>query len=130
SDDMPHEEYVAWQHEVLALAWATLSDDGAIYYNHKPRVGGEREQSRLMHGVGIRSMGRLMDKVMGSVGANDARLVEHVESAMARVAPHCRWTSGVWDELSLQWNDVENTSRNQRVLTNFLVRVYLGGGAE
>jgi modification methylase len=42
SDDMPHEEYVAWQHEVLALAWATLSDDGAIYYNHKPRVGGER----------------------------------------------------------------------------------------
>lgn len=60
----------------------------------------------------------------------EARLVEHVESAMARVAPHCRWTSGVWDELSLQWNDVENTSRNQRVLTNFLVRVYLGGGAE
>jgi site-specific DNA-methyltransferase (adenine-specific) len=42
SDDMPHEEYVAWQHEVVRLCWDTLSDDGAIYYNHKPRVGGDR----------------------------------------------------------------------------------------
>ncbi len=42
TDDMPHAEYVAWQHEVLALTWAALADDGAIYYNHKPRVGGER----------------------------------------------------------------------------------------
>lgn len=42
SDDMPHAEYVAWQHEVLAMLWATLTDNGAIYYNHKPRVGGDR----------------------------------------------------------------------------------------
>jgi len=42
SDDMPHDEYVAWQHEVFRLLWAALTDDGAIYYNHKPRVGGER----------------------------------------------------------------------------------------
>lgn len=41
-DNMPHAEYVAWQHEVLSMLWATLADDGAIYYNHKPRVGGER----------------------------------------------------------------------------------------
>ena len=41
-DDMPHAEYVEWQREVLSLLWATLTDDGAIYYNHKPRVGGDR----------------------------------------------------------------------------------------
>lgn len=40
TDDMPHADYVAWQHSVLRLLWATLSDDGAIFYNHKPRVGG------------------------------------------------------------------------------------------
>lgn len=39
-DAMPHAEYVAWQHSVLRLCWATLADDGAIYYQHKPRVGG------------------------------------------------------------------------------------------
>lgn len=37
-DNMPHEEYVAWQRDVLTLLWATLTDVGAIFYNHKPRI--------------------------------------------------------------------------------------------
>lgn len=37
-DDMPHEEYVAWQKEILTECWRLLTDDGAIFYNHKPRV--------------------------------------------------------------------------------------------
>jgi site-specific DNA-methyltransferase (adenine-specific) len=36
-DDMPWPEYETWQREVLTLLWATLSDNGAIFYNHKPR---------------------------------------------------------------------------------------------
>jgi site-specific DNA-methyltransferase (adenine-specific) len=39
-DAMPHDEYVTWQHDVLRAMWATLTDDGAIFYNHKPRVLG------------------------------------------------------------------------------------------
>lgn len=42
SDDMPHDLYVGWQRHTLRLLWATLADDGAIYYNHKVRVGGDR----------------------------------------------------------------------------------------
>ena len=38
NDNMPHEKYVAWQNEVLLECWRVLKDDGAIYYNHKPRV--------------------------------------------------------------------------------------------
>lgn len=38
SDDMPHEEYVAWQREVLSTLWRKLTPHGAIFYNHKPRV--------------------------------------------------------------------------------------------
>ena len=37
-DAMPYDEYEAWQQECLALMWASLSDKGAIFYNHKPRV--------------------------------------------------------------------------------------------
>lgn len=37
-DNMPHNEYVQWQHDVLRLCWAALSDAGAIFYNHKPRI--------------------------------------------------------------------------------------------
>ena len=40
-DDMPHDEYVAWQQDVLRMCWGALTDDGAIFYNHKPRVGGD-----------------------------------------------------------------------------------------
>lgn len=39
-DNLPHAEYVAWQHDVLRLCWANLSETGAIFYNHKPRVIG------------------------------------------------------------------------------------------
>jgi site-specific DNA-methyltransferase (adenine-specific) len=37
-DAMPVDDYVAWQKRVLYECWRLLSDDGAIYYNHKPRV--------------------------------------------------------------------------------------------
>lgn len=39
-DNMAHDEYVAWQHDVVGLCWATLADDGAIYYQHKPQAKG------------------------------------------------------------------------------------------
>jgi len=38
SDAMPQSDYEAWQRGVLARLWAQLSDVGAIFYNHKPRV--------------------------------------------------------------------------------------------
>jgi len=37
-DALPHEEYVAWQKRVVQACWERLSDTGAIFYNHKPRV--------------------------------------------------------------------------------------------
>lgn len=38
TDDLPLSEYVNWQKDILTKAWDCLSDRGAIYYNHKPRV--------------------------------------------------------------------------------------------
>jgi len=40
ADNLPHDEYVAWQQGLISTLWETLTDDGAILYNHKPRVGG------------------------------------------------------------------------------------------
>lgn len=42
ADNMPWPEYVEWQRETLRALWNCLSDTGAIYYNHKPRVVGTR----------------------------------------------------------------------------------------
>jgi len=38
ADDMPHEEYIKWQKEILELLWCATSVDGAIFYNHKTRI--------------------------------------------------------------------------------------------
>ena len=37
---MEHADYVTWQKNVLKACWSRLADDGAIFYNHKPRVLG------------------------------------------------------------------------------------------
>lgn len=37
-DGMPYPQYREWQRTVLMACWERLSDRGAIFYNHKPRV--------------------------------------------------------------------------------------------
>ena len=47
SDDLPYEDYVEWQRSVISTCWSKLSDTGAIYYNHKPRVQRGKLQTPL-----------------------------------------------------------------------------------
>lgn len=37
-DDMRMDDYAEWQGRVLRLMWSRLTDIGAIFYNHKPRI--------------------------------------------------------------------------------------------
>lgn len=46
-DAMPWGEYVAWQQGIIGMLWDKLSDTGAIYYNHKPRVVGTKTWTPL-----------------------------------------------------------------------------------
>jgi hypothetical protein len=39
---MPHDTYVTWQQTILMLCWQALTETGAIFYNHKPRLIGEQ----------------------------------------------------------------------------------------
>lgn len=40
ADNIPWPEYIAWQHAILTECWRCLPENGAIYYNHKPRIQG------------------------------------------------------------------------------------------
>ena len=82
-------------------------------------------KSRLMHGVGIRSMGRLMDRVMINVDLGSSNAVEQAARELSLVEPACRWTSGIWDEINLPWNELQNTPRHISTLSNYLVRTYV-----
>lgn len=82
-------------------------------------------QSRLMGGVGIRAMGRLMERVMAHVDASEPNGVPQAEAQIRLVADVCCWTGGTWAELGLPWNEVQNTPRHISALSNYLARTYV-----
>ena len=81
-------------------------------------------QSRLMHGVGIRSLGRLMDDVMHGADPQSGNLEEYAIERLGLIADQCHWTDGTWEEIDMRWDALENTSRHVRLLSNQLVRIY------
>ena len=57
-DDLPHEEYVAWQRDCLTEMYRLLKPDGAIFYNHKWRVqaGLLQDRSDIVDGFPVRQI--------------------------------------------------------------------------
>jgi DGQHR domain-containing protein len=84
------------------------------------------EESRLMHGVGIRAMGRLMDRVMMLVDVEQPKAYAQVRRELERIRPICHWTKGAWEGLNgLHWNELENTAKHHKALSNLLIRTYM-----
>jgi DGQHR domain-containing protein len=85
-------------------------------------------QSRLMHGAGLRAMGRLMDRIMSGVDVRESSSVRRIQQELAVVRPHCRWTHGEWEDLGgLAWNELQNVPRHINHLSSLLVRAYVKG---
>lgn len=57
-DNMPHEEYVEWQRLCLTEMMRLLSNDGAIFYNHKWRVqnGLLQDRADIVAGFPVRQI--------------------------------------------------------------------------
>ncbi len=57
-DAMPHEQYVNWQRACLSAMMRVLSEDGAIFYNHKWRVqnGLLQDRSDILEGFPVRQV--------------------------------------------------------------------------
>jgi DGQHR domain-containing protein len=105
--------------EVLFTYWSAVRDTFPAAWGRPPT------QSRLMHSAGIRAMGRLMDRVMGTVAQGDWHTAKAVTRELERVRPFCRWTAGVWEELGgLRWNEIQNVPAHIRMLSKFLLDRY------
>lgn len=104
---------------VLLIYWTAVRDTFPEAWGLSP------SNSRLMGGVGIRAMGRLMDRVMAHVDASGEEALVQTKTELARIAPLCHWTQGTWPELRLPWNELQNTPRHISALSNLLVRSYL-----
>lgn len=79
-------------------------------------------KSRLTHAAGILALGALMDQI--SVRAEVQRDPQReIADSLTRLAPHCRWTSGTWEGIQTNWQEVQNTPQDIKKLTNWLTRL-------
>jgi DGQHR domain-containing protein len=104
---------------VLVAYWQAVKETFPEAWGKPP------SRSRLMHGAGVRAMGRLMDKIMGWHRPAEGDPTVYAMRELARVAPICHWTSGRWEEIGLAWNEIENVSRHISMLTDVLIRTYV-----
>lgn len=58
SDDMPYDQYVAWQRSCITEMLRVTKDDGAIFYNHKWRVqnGLLQDRHEIIAGFPVRQV--------------------------------------------------------------------------
>jgi DGQHR domain-containing protein len=105
--------------KTLLMYWTAVRDTFPDAWGKPPT------QSRLMHGAGIRAMGRLMDRLMAAIDPGQADAATRILADLALLAPRCRWTSGRWEELDLRWNQVENLPRHTHELSSFLIRTHM-----
>jgi DGQHR domain-containing protein len=84
--------------------------------------GHTAKTSRLLHGVGIVSMGYVMDELNIRERARTRR---SFETGLQSLVGRTHWTSGEWNfgaERRL-WNSLQNTKADYRLLSHYLVRL-------
>jgi DGQHR domain-containing protein len=97
---------------------------GAVQETFGDAWGLPPKKSRLMHGVGIKSMGALMDHVMNAIRPESPNALDKIKRRLELIKPCCAWISGTWEELNgIPWNALQNTTGHVRLLTNMLIRV-------
>ena len=108
-------------HKILNFFWSEVRD------TFPEAWGINSSKSRLMHGVGIKSMGILMDRIMGNVHPDDKNIKVHIQGVLKVIQPHCAWTGGSWELLEgIPWNALENTPGHVKLLSNMLIRLCTG----
>lgn len=106
--------------KLLTIYWSAVRDVFPGAWGLSP------SQSRLMHGAGLRAMGKVMDRVMSAIDPTNPRAPRAARKELERLSPVCRWTKGSWAELGdLPWNGIQNTPTSVRMLSDYLVRTYL-----
>jgi hypothetical protein len=80
-------------------------------------------RSRLSHGVGVVSMGYVMDHLYAS-RVPGSWSTARISSVLRPLEPHCAWTTGHWrfsDGEQRPWDELQNLDRDIRRLSAHLV---------
>jgi len=111
-------------HDFWASVKIVFSDD----WGKKPRY------SRLLHGAGIAGTGQLFDEIYYDyiIKDQEVTLKSYFIQKLRYLAPHCHWSSGVWDfgididghRILRKWNDIQNLPKDIKLLSDHLLKLY------
>jgi len=106
---------------ILKAYWAAVADCFPRAWEETPR------KSRLVHGVGIASMGTLMDEIVFCLGDDLIPSQAEFKKEIERIADDCAWTEGEWgfgSQGATGWNELQNTPGEIQALTDHVLDLY------
>lgn len=110
-DNMPYDEYCAWQHDCLTEMMRLIKDDGAIFYNHKWRVqnGLIQDRREIVQDFPIRQI--IIWKRKGGINFNPGYFLPTYEVIYLiakkdfKLAPKAGGCGDVWEFMQEQKNE-------------------------
>jgi hypothetical protein len=105
-------------YDCLVEFWRCVAREFPEAWNLPPR------KSRLSHGVGITSLGFIMDAAYDRHHKTGQSLENTFAECVEAIRLHCAWTSGFWEfggGVSRKWNEVQNTPKDCQLVANFLL---------
>lgn len=106
---------------MLKAYWGAVAETFSEAWTGTPRT------SRLVHGVGIASMGALMDEIVFRLGDDAIPSQEEFKKEIDKIADSCAWTEGKWNFGSsgrTGWNELQNTPGEIQALTDHVLGLY------
>lgn len=111
ADEMPHEEYVAWQRACLAEMFRVLRPDGAIFYNHKWRVqaGLLQDRNDIVTGFPVRQI--IIWRRKGGINFNPGyflptyEVIYMIAKPSFKLAPKANAFGDIWEFTQEMKND-------------------------
>ncbi|WP_045820823.1 DGQHR domain-containing protein DpdB [Williamsia herbipolensis] len=103
----------------LKIFWALVESTWPVEWKQIPR------KSRLTHGVGIQSLGYVMDALTDGKRAEDLPNTG-IDKNLDQIADVAAWMDGAWTlgpEDVRRWNALQNTPNDVKLLTNVLLSV-------
>lgn len=104
NDNMPMDEYIAWQREFTRQAFELLTEDGALAYQHKPRIIGRHEiwPTEYIHPdlAPYRRQTVILDR-KGGMNFNPGYYVPSYEVLLIYARPKWRLREGGWAATSV-----------------------------
>ncbi|MGO9791896.1 MAG: DGQHR domain-containing protein DpdB [Solirubrobacteraceae bacterium] len=105
---------------LLKRYWSAVAAVFPTAWDAPPR------RSRLVHGVGIVALGCLMDEMTYKIDAA-MPTASDFEHELRLIGEECAWTDGTWQfgtSDRRRWNELQNTPRDIKLLSDHLVGLY------